>query len=158
MNGVIKEFFVFLEGELAYLNNVNKFLESVPKLITGNKIDSFEFGNFLEKYEMEVYKIASRKKNILIKIAAYYKIDVVELNFTYISNSGHKEFIELGREVFRISNKIKFTLLKVSIYLTKFSKLNNDLKSVNRFLFQDNYSSNGIEKKDQKNSIFFSEA
>jgi len=142
MNGVIKEFFVFLENELSYLENVSKFLDSVPKLITGNRIDSYEFGNYLEKYELEVYRIASQKKGLLLQLAA----------------SGHKEFIEMGKKIFAVSNRIKFTLLKVSIYLSKFTKLNNDLKKVNRFLFQDNYSASGIEKKEQKNSLFFSEA
>ncbi len=158
MNGVIKEFYMFLKIELGYLETVNKFFESIPKLITENKVDSFEFGNFLEKYEIEIYKIASNKKSLLMRIAEYYNIDVTEVNLTYISNAGHKEFVEIGKKIFSLSNKIKYTLLKASIYLTKFSQLNNELKKVNRFLFQDNYAANGIENKDQKNSIFFSEA
>lgn len=158
MNGVIKDFFVFLENELSYLEKVSQFLDSVPKLITGNRIDSYEFGNYLEKYELEVYRIASQKKGLLLQLAAYYKIDVTDVSFTYISNSGHKEFLQIGKKIFDISNRIKFTLLKVSIYLAKFTKLNNDLKKVNRFLFQDNYSASGIEKKEYKNSLFSSEA
>jgi len=158
MNELINDFLGFLDDELNYLTGVSNFLETIPKLITENRIKEYEFGNFLEKYELELYRIASKKKSFFMRLAHYYNIDVVELNLSYLIKMGHKEFIDTGRNIIKLSNRIKLLLLKVSIYLEKFKQLNTNMKTLNKFLFQNNYASDGIENRGQSKSIFSSEA
>ena len=158
MEGIIKAFYELLENELTYLETVNRFLETVPSLIAHNKITNYEFNNFLEQYELEVYRIATEKKRYFIQIAKYLNIEIADLSFNLIAKAGYREFLDIGKRIIRISNKIKLTLLKVSIYISKFSKLNSDLGKINQFLLQNNYSAKGTETQEHRSSMFVGEA
>jgi len=158
MNDVLKDFYEFLGYELAYLKNVNNFLKNIPDMIVKNKLKDFEFGNFIEKYEIEVYKIAIKKKDFLVDISKYYGIDASEISFSYLDRVSEFGFLNLRREIIQVSNMIGDSLLKVSIYVNRFSILNRDLKKVNGLLYQNNYASDGEGIKERKKSIFYSEA
>lgn len=158
IDDVLKKFYEFLELELTYLKDANNFLKTIPDMIVKNKLKDFEFGNFIEKYEMEVYKIALKKKDFLIEISEYYGVDANEISITYLDKVSDFGYMNLKKEIIKLSNMIVDNLLKVSIYLNRFAKLNGDLKKINGFLYQGNYASDGEGIKGRKKSIFYSEA
>ncbi|HLP58821.1 MAG TPA: hypothetical protein VK186_08330 [Candidatus Deferrimicrobium sp.] len=140
MNEILTNFLKFLAEEYDYLVRIKLFLVGVPEMITTGKINEHEFRGFMEKYELETARLLFEKNRFKELIAAQLNIPPGQLSLKLLVNMGHKEFEEIGLQVLKITNEISLLLLKVSIYLANFSKLQNEFKRLNNFLYRNDYT------------------
>lgn len=140
MNDILDNFLKFLAEEYDYLVKIKLFLVNVPDMITTGKINELEFRDFMEKYELETARFLFEKNRFKDSIAAQLNIPSAQVTFKVLVNLGRAEFEETGAKVIKITNEISKLLLKISIYLDNFSRLQNKFKRFNNFLYRNDYS------------------
>jgi hypothetical protein len=144
MDELIKEFSDFLADEYRYLNQVKVFLMGIPERISEGDTDHFEFQNFIEKYEVQNAHFLHEKNRFKERIGEQLNMKKEQVTFRLLVQLGHREFEETGRNVLKISNEITMLLLKISIFLRNFTKLQMEFKRLNGYLYQHDYSSRGM--------------
>lgn len=144
MKELIKEFSEFLAEEYRHLTRVKVFLMKVPRLIGEGEIDQIEFQNFLEKYEVQNSHFINEKKRFNHQIAEKLNIEPEEVSLSRLVRMGYRELNDIGHRVVRISNDISMLLLKISIFLKNFSRMQQEFKRLNHFLHQNDYSPRGV--------------
>ncbi|MCX6580654.1 MAG: hypothetical protein NT166_10785 [Candidatus Aminicenantes bacterium] len=147
MNEILENFLKFLAEEYDYLVKIKLFLLDVPDMITTGKINEPEFRDFMEKYELETARFLFEKNRFKESIAGQLNIPPGQATFKMLVNLGRREFEETGAKVIKITNEISKLLLRISIYLDNFSKLQNKFKRFNNFLYRNDYSAaaRGVE-------------
>ncbi len=158
MNEIIIRFLQFLAEEHNYLVSIRKFLSEIPALITSGQITEFEFQNFLEKHELQTARFIFDKNQYRAEIAKSINTAAENINFKLLVKMGFREFESKGRKVLKISNEISRELVKISIFLRNFSKLQTELKRLNNFLIQKDYSPRGVESTYAPGRNFYGEA
>lgn len=141
----VGSFLNFLSEEYSYLTRIKLFLVNIPDLITTGEITQVEFQNFLEKFELETASFVYEKNRHKERISRLLNISPDELTFRQLVKLGFKEFEEKGFRVLRMTNEINMQLLKISVFMKNFSKLQSDFKRLNSFLYQNDYSARGSE-------------
>lgn len=145
MKETIRNFLNFLSEEYSYLTNIKIFLVKIPKLITDGDINELEFQKFLEKYELESLRFVKEQNNFKEKIAEEMNLRPEQVSYRMLVSMGFEEFSELGRRVLRIINEITMLLMKASVFLKNFSRLQGEFTRLNNFLYQHDYSARGTE-------------
>lgn len=143
MKDAIEKFLNFLSEEYEYLVKIKVFLVRIPELIAKGDINNLEFQSFLEKYEVETAHFLHEKNLYKEKIAKHMNIPAQQLTFNKLVQLGYKEFEDKGWRILHISNEINLLLVKISVYLRNFSRLQNEFKRLNSFLYQNDYSARG---------------
>lgn len=144
MKTIIQDFLTFLAEEYSYLTRIKVFLLKVPELISTGQVNEQEFQNFLEKYELETSRFLYEKKRFKEEIARELNLPVEQVTFRRLVNMGFRGFEDKGRRVLKVSNEISLLLLKISIYLKNFARLQNEFQRLNTFLYQHDYSARGV--------------
>jgi hemerythrin-like domain-containing protein len=145
MKETVRNFLNFLSEEHSYLTNIKIFLIKIPKLITSGDINELEFQKFLEKYELESLRFVKEQKHFKEKISEELNLRPEQVTYRMLVSMGFDEFSELGRRVLRITNEITMLLLKTSVYLKNFSRLQGEFMRLNNFLYRHDYSARGTE-------------
>jgi hypothetical protein len=83
-----------------------------------------------------------------------------QVTFLLLARLGYRDFEEKGHRVLKVSNEIAMLLLKISIYMRNFSRLRQEFKHLNHFLYQNDYSSRGtaVENRYNPGKNFYGEA
>ena len=147
----IDNFLQFINSEHDYLVKVNLFLVGVPEMIVNGNINQMEFQGFMEKYEVETSSFMYRKNLYKETIAERLHIQPDQVTFKLLVHLGYKEFEEKGRMVVKITNDITLNLNKITIYLKNFSKMQQEFQRLNSFLYQEDYSRQGIGRESAYN-------
>ncbi|MCP4213733.1 MAG: hypothetical protein GY765_03705 [bacterium] len=158
MNKTTNDYLVFLNEQYKDLTKVKQFLSGVPKLLTSGMINQMEFQNFLEKYEMESAGLLFEENRLKQALADGLRIKPQQVSFKLLVKIGHREFEEIGRRVLRITNEIKMLMMKVAVYLKSFTRLQQEMASLNNFLYQEDYSARGVERPYTPGRRFYGEA
>jgi len=158
MDTLMKEFSDFLAEELQFLTNIKLFLARVPELLTSGEITQIEFQEFLEKYEIETARFLFEKNDYKDQIAEKLAISPAYFTFNLLAQLGFREFEDLSRRIFKAANEIGVQLVKVSIYLKNFTKLQQDFRRLNNFLYQKDYSLRGVDSPYSPGRNFYREA
>jgi hypothetical protein len=145
MKETVRNFLNFLSEEYSYLTNIKIFLIKIPRLITSNDINELEFQKFLEKYELESLRFVKEQNNFKEKIGEELNLRPEQVTYRMLVSMGFDEFADLGRRVLRITNEITMLLMKASVYLKNFSRLQGEFMRLNNFLYQHDYSARGTE-------------
>jgi hypothetical protein len=142
---IIQDFLTFLAEEYSYLTRIKVFLLKVPELITSGQVNELEFQNFLEKYELETSRFLYEKNRFKEEIARELNLPIEQVTFRRLVNLGYRGFEDKGRRVLKVSNEISLLLLKISIYLKNFARMQNEFRRLNTFLYQHDYSARGTD-------------
>jgi hypothetical protein len=145
MDEVIKEYLEFLSEEYGYLFKIKLFLMDIPDMIATGSISELEFQGFLEKHEVETSRFLFEKNRYQESIAKNLHISKEQVTLKLLVHLGYKAFEEQGRNVLRITNEITLHLVKISVFLKNFSKMQQEFKRLNNFLYQENYSPQSID-------------
>jgi len=143
LNELITNFLNFLNEEYHSLVKIKVFLLGIPELISNGKINQLEFQNFLEKYELQTASMIYEKNRFKDQIAEKLSTSREEVNFKVLVNLGFHDFEDIGRRVLRISNEITLLLVKISVYLKNFTRMQQEFKRLNHFLSHNDYSPRG---------------
>ncbi len=144
MDELIRDFLDFLAAEYKYLDQVKVFLTDIPEMITDGRINELEFQNFIEKYEIQNAHLLYEKNRYKEKIGEKLNIKKEQVSFRLLVKMGYRDFDSIGRNELKISNEISMSLLRISIFLRNYAKLQYEFKRLNSFLFQHDYSSRGV--------------
>lgn len=145
MKELMNEFLSFLSEEYSYLEDVRSFLIEIPQLIANGSISQLEFQMFLEKYEVQTSRYIFERNRYREAIAARLHIQIDQVTFKLLVHVGYSAFEEKGLHLLKISNEIKMLLLKISIYLQNFAKMQLEFKRLNNFLYQKDYSPHSVK-------------
>jgi hypothetical protein len=145
MKELTNEFLTFLSEEYDYLENVKSFLVEIPALIANGSISQMEFQMFLEKYEVQTSRYIFERNKYREGIAAKLHVKKDQVTFQLLVHVGYPEFEEKGLKLLKITNEIKMHLLKITIYLRNFAKMQLEFKRLNNFLYQKDYSPRSVE-------------
>ena len=141
----VNQYLQFLSEEYGYLVKIKLFLLDMPGMITGGNINELEFQGFMEKYEVETSRYLFEKNRHRKAIAEVLRIPIEEITFKFLVGLGYREFENKGHRVLKITNEITMQLLKVSVYIRSFSQMNQEMKRLNNFLYQSDYSPSGLD-------------
>lgn len=141
----VNQYLQFLSQEYGYLVKIKLFLLDVPGMIADGNINELEFQGFMEKYEVETSRYLFEKNRHRQDIADLLRISRDEVTFKFLVGLGYREFENKGHRVLKISNEITMQLLKVSVYIRSFAQMNQEMKRLNNFLYQSDYSPTGME-------------
>ncbi|MGE5343867.1 MAG: hypothetical protein ACM3SY_20545 [Candidatus Omnitrophota bacterium] len=144
MNELINEFLEFLNQENQYLSQVKLFLMGIPERIAAGEISQMDFQAFLEKYEVQNAHMVYEKNRFKEKIGEQLNIKTDQVSFRLLVHIGHREFEETGRVLLKHTNEISMLLMKISIFLKNFEKMQMEFKRLNSYLFQNDYSPRGL--------------
>jgi len=144
MNELINDFSEFLASENQYLSQVKLFLVGIPEQVTRGEMNHVEFQHFLEKYEVQNAHFIYEKKRFMEKIADALQIKTNQVSFRMLVQLGYREFESIGRNALKLSNEIRMLLIKISIFMKNFSKLQKEFKRLNGFIYQHDYSHQGV--------------
>ncbi len=158
MVNAVKDFYDFLDVETKRLLKIRDFIATIPDRITRGEITTIEFQNFVETYELETYKFHNTKQDHIKKVTESLNIPAEELSFQLLVKMGYTDFIKLAPEFIAITDQIKSMLLKTSIFIKNFMRLNQELMKLNNYLLQNDYSRQGREKSDHHSYSFYREA
>ncbi|MCP5102918.1 MAG: hypothetical protein GY950_06055 [bacterium] len=158
LNTIVENFLTFLAEEYRYLTRIKLFLVKVPEMIVNGDINQLEFQDFLEKYELETARFIFEKNRFKEEIARELQSPIEEITFKRLAGLGHRGFEDKGLRVLRISNEINLLLLKISVYLKNFSRMQDEFKRLNNFLYQGDYSARGAEPSYNPGGNFYVEA
>lgn len=145
MKELMKDFLSFLSEEYGYLEEVKAFLVQIPELIANGRISQMEFQMFLEKYEVQTSRYLFERNKHIEAIAAQMHVPKDQVSFSLLVHVGYKEFEEKGLNLFKITNEIKMHLLKITIFLQNFAKMQLEFKRLNNFLYQKDYSPRSVK-------------
>lgn len=145
MKETVRNFLNFLSEEYSYLTNIKLFLLKIPKLITSGDINELEFQRFLEKYELETLRFVQERNQFKENIAEELHLRPEQVTYKMLVSMGFDDFTELGSRVLRMTNEITMLLLKTSVYLKNFSRLQGEFMRLNNFLYRHDYSARGTE-------------
>lgn len=145
MKETVRNFLNFLSEEYSYLTNIKLFLLKIPKLITSGDINELEFQRFLEKYELETLRFVQERNQFKENIAGELHLRPEQVTYKMLVSMGFDDFTELGSRVLRMTNEITMLLLKTSVYLKNFSRLQGEFMRLNNFLYRHDYSARGTE-------------
>lgn len=141
----VNQYLQFLSQEYSYLVKIKLFLLDVPGMIADGNINELEFQGFMEKYEVETSRFLFEKNRHRQTIADLLHIPLDKVTFKFLVSLGYREFENKGHRVLKITNEITMQLLKVSVYIRSFAQMNQEMKRLNNFLYQSDYSPNGLE-------------
>jgi hypothetical protein len=158
MKYATEKFLSFLAEEYDYLTKIKIFLIRIPELIAAGDINELEFQNFLEKYEVETAHFLHEKNRYKERIAKQLNIPVQQVTFNKLVQLGYREFEDKAWRVLKITNDINLLLVKISVYLRNFAKLQNEFKRLNSFLYQNDYSARGAPTSYSPGRNFHGEA
>lgn len=158
MIDAVNDFYAFLDEETKRLLKIRDFLMTIPERITTGEITSFEFQNFVETYELETYRFHNTKMDHMRKVTVALNIPAEELSFQTLIKMGYTDFNKIAPEFIAITNQIKSMLLKTTIFIKNFMRLNQELMRLNNYLLQNDYSRKGREKNDHHSYSFHREA
>ncbi len=145
MKELTKDFLSFLCEEYSYLEKVKLFLAEIPQLIANGSISQMEFQMFLEKYEVETSRYLFERNKYKEQIALKLHVQKDQVTFKLLVHLGYTEFEEKGLNLLKITNEIKMFLMKISIYLQNFARMQLEFKRLNNFLYQKDYSPHSVK-------------
>lgn len=160
MKETIREFSALLKNELNFLLAVKAFLATIPEALEKGDVLIRDFQLFMEKYEYDSHCLLAEKNHLLKEIAALLNIAVENLNLPLLVNMGYGEFEDIQIKIHKTTNEVSLQLLKISIFLKNYARLNTEQLGFNSFLFQSNYSDSLTNKKfnSRKGQRFYGEA
>jgi hypothetical protein len=145
LDETVNQFSKFLSEEYGYLLKIKLFLLDVPGMITAGNINELEFQGFLEKYEVETSRFLFEKNRYKEEIAGLLNVPREQVTFKLLVSLGYLEFDNKAHRVLKIANEITMNLLKVSVFIRNFARMNQEMKRLNTFLYQEDYSPTGME-------------
>ncbi len=144
-NMPVYKFLNFLNEEYNYLTRIKIFLGKVPAMIMSGEINQVEFQNFLEKYELENSRFVFDKNRYREEIGGCLSMPAQAVTFKVLVSRGFREFENIGRRVLRIANEIKMLLVKITVYMKNFARMQQEFQRLNAFILQSDYSARGAE-------------
>jgi hypothetical protein len=143
MDELIKEYLSFLAEQYGYLTKIKLFLNRIPQMIVKGEVNQLEFQGFLEKYEVQNAHFIYEKNRFQQRIGERMRVTPEQVTFKLLVHVGHRQFEDKGRRLLRITNEIKMQLVKISIYMKNFARMQEDFRRLSNFLYQNDYTPRG---------------
>lgn len=143
MNELINNFSTFLTKECEELERIKTFLFELPDQISHGRTHAFDFQKYLEQHEIKTRRILEEKNRYLSTIAQHMNAPEEKVTLDFLYRLGYEEFHRLKVKLNQLSTEIAYLLLKCSIFLKNYARMNSKFKQINNFLLQSDYTIRG---------------